>query len=388
VSSAGQRRLYYAAGLLAAAAAVGGVAGMAIVTSSRARAEMESRTHALARGPRVQVVPVRRSSGAREISVQAEAQPFASVTLYAKISGYLRSIKVDKGDHVRKDQVVAVLESPELDQQVLAAKADARNKEVMAQRAQALVGSGVVSRQDFDSAIAGSEVAGATLESLSKQQGYEVLRAPFDGVVTARYADDGALLQSATSAQTSALPLVTVAQVDRLRVYSYVNQSDASFIRDGDLVRITVPERPGVALDARVTRRSRVLDPKTRTMLVEVDLDNREGLIVPGSFVQATLRIPGPELVEVPATALVLRGANTFVAVVGQDDRVRFRPVTLFDHDGSRVRVTAGLDGSEQVALNLGEDVESGGAVQPLREGNPPAPAGAAGAAATPPSPR
>ena len=389
MSPSAQRRAYYAAGVVAAAAAVGGVVAMALVSSARARAEMESRTQALARGPRVRVAPVARSSGARDIVLQAEAQPFASVTLYAKISGYLRAIKVDKGDRVRKDQLIAVLESPELDQQVLAARADARNKEVIAKRAQSLVGSGVVSRQDFDSALAGAEVADATLKSLAQQQGYEILRAPFDGVVTARFADDGALLQSATSAQTSALPVVTVAEVDRLRVYAYVNQSDASFIRDGDAARIAIPERPGVTLEARVARRSRVLDPKTRTMLVEIDLENRDGLIVPGSFVQATLHIPGPPLVEVPATALVLRGTNTFVAVVGPDDHVRFQPVKLFDHDGTRVRVAEGLDGSERVALSLGEDVENGGAVQPVREEKA-QPGGSVGPGgpATPPSPR
>lgn len=364
-----KRAAYHVAGVAAAVAAIGIVVAMAITSSSRAREERESRTAASKLGPRVRVVPVVQSRGTRELALQAEAQAYASVTLYAKISGYLRSIKVDKGDRVRKDQVIAVLESPELDQQVVAAQADARNKEIMAKRAQALVGSGVVSKQDYDSAIAGSQIADATVRSLTQLQGYEVLRAPFDGTVTARFADDGALLQSATNAQTSALPVVTVAQVDRLRVYAYVNQSDASFIHDGDAAQVTIPERPGLRLEAKVARRSQALDPRTRTMLVEIDLDNRESVIVPGSFVQVILRIPGPMLVEVPAEALVLRGNRTFVAVVTGEDRVRFQPVKLFDHDGTRARVLEGLTGSERVALNLGEDVEDGGRVQPLTPG-------------------
>jgi len=365
VSSRG-KTAYHVAGVAAAILAIAGVLAMALTSSSRAREEAATRTRTLSLGPHVRVVPVERGSGSKELVLQGEAQAYASVTLYAKISGYLRSIKVDKGDRVRKDQVIAVLESPELDQQVLAARADARNKEVMAKRARALVGSGVVSQQDHDSAIAGSEIADATLQALLKQQDYEVLRAPFDGTVTARFADDGALLQSATNAQTSALPVVTVAQVNRLRVYAYVNQSDAAFIRDGDQAVVRTPERPNASLVARVARRSQALDPRTRTMLVEVDLDNRDGLIVPGSFVSVTLRIPGPPLVQVPAAALVLRGNRTFVAVVTPDDRIRFQPVRILDHDGVRARVLEGLEGSERVALNLGEDVEDGGRVQPV----------------------
>jgi len=366
LSRQGNKAAYHLAGVAAAGLAVLGVVAMAVTSSSRAREETAARTQAVEAGPHVRVVPVEKSSGTRELLLQGEAQPYASVTLYAKISGYLRSIKVDKGDRVRKDQVIAVLESPELDQQVLAAQADARNKEVMANRAKALVGSGVVSQQDHDSAVAGSEIAEATLKSLVKQQGYEVLRAPFDGTVTARFADDGALLQSATSAQTSALPVVTVAQVDRLRVYAYVNQSDAARIRDGDSAQVRTPERPGAVVAARVARRSQALDPRTRTMLVEVDLDNRDGRIVPGSFVSVALEIAGPALVQVPAEALVLRGNRTFVAVVTSDDRVRFQAVKLLDHDGVRARVLEGLEGSERVALNLGEEVEDGGRVQPM----------------------
>jgi len=362
------RIAYHLAGLAAAVVAIGAVAGLAITSSSKAREETAARTRAAALGPHVRVAMVHPSQGTRDLRLQAEAQPYASVTLYAKIAGYLRSIKVDKGDRVRKDQVIAVLESPELDQQVRAAQADARNKEVIAKRARALVGSGVVSQQDFDSAIAGSEVAEATLKSLSEQQSYAVLKAPFDGTVTARFADDGALLQGATSSQTTALPVVTVAQLDKLRVYAYVDQRDAAVIEDGTVAEVSLPERPGTTFPGSITRRSKELDPRTRTMLVEVDLDNRKHLIVPGSFVQVILKIPGPALVDVPAQALVLRGTNTFVAVVTPENRVRFQAVKVFDHDGARVRILEGLEGSERVAISLGEDVEDGGQVQPLTE--------------------
>ncbi|MHB8419668.1 MAG: efflux RND transporter periplasmic adaptor subunit [Myxococcales bacterium] len=366
---------YYAVGVALAALATGGVAALAWSRGASVHAEALAREKALSLGPHVRVARAGRSGSSREVSVQGEAQPFASVTLYAKVSGYLRSIQVDKGDRVKRGELLAVIEAPEIDQQLLAASADARNKRVNAARAKALVGPGVVSAQDYDSAVAGAEVAEATEKAAHQERAYEVLRAPFDGTVTARYADPGALLQAATAAQTSALPVVTIAQIERLRIYAYLDQRDAAFVREGNAAVITVPERPGQPIRAAVTRLSRELDSKTRTMLVEIDLDNAQGLIVAGSFVQVAIELPVPSLVEVPAAALVLRGGSPFVGVVGEDDRVRFRPVTLAGDDGIRARVATGLEGNERVALDLGDDVEEGGLIQPVGEEGPHVPA-------------
>ena len=230
------------------------------------------------------------------------------------------------------------------------------------------MGPGVVSAQDYDTAVASADVADATQRAAADERGYEVLRAPFDGTVTARYADPGALMQSATSAQTSALPVVTVSQVDRLRVYAYLDQRDATFIREGEEADITLAERPGAHFPGTVTRLSHQLDPKTRTMLVEVDLDDKDGRIIPGSFVRVTLKIPVPSLVQVPSAALVLRGTAPFVVVVGADNHIHFASVKLADDDGKTARVIDGLQGGERLALNLGEDVAEGGLVQPLAE--------------------
>jgi RND family efflux transporter MFP subunit len=350
---------------------VGGVCFLAFTRSSEARVEGRDREAALALGPHVRVTSVGRSPPQRDVTVEAEAQPYASVTLYAKISGYLRSIKVDKGDKVTKGQVMAIIESPELDQQYLAAEADAQNKRVTAKRAKALVGPGVVSQQDYDTATATANVADATQRAAADERGYETLRAPFDGTVTARYADPGALLQSATGAQTGALPVITVAQVDRLRVYAYLDQRDATFIREGEEADVTLEERPGAHFKGTVTRMSHDLDPKTRTMLVEVDLDDKEGLIVPGSFVQVTLKIPVPSFPQIPVAALAIRGVAPFVAVVGDDNRIRYVPVKLAGDDGKVARVLEGLQGNERVALNVGEDVAEGGLIQPLAEEGP-----------------
>ncbi len=371
MTSRARNSSFYAAGVTAAALALGGVALLASRRGAAVRAEGQAREAALAKGPHVRVAVADRSDDRRRVKVQGEAQPYASVTLYAKVSGYLRSIAVDKGDQVERAQLLAVIEAPEIDQQVRAAAADAKNKRVNAGRAKALVGPGVVSAQDYDTAVATADVAEAAEQAARQERAYEVLRAPFDGTVTARYADPGALLQAATSAQTSALPVVTVSQIDRLRVYAYLDQRDAAFVREGDDAEIDVPERPNQPFRAKVTRLSRELDPKTRTMLVEVDLDNAQGLIVAGSFVEVTLAIPVPSLVEIPSAALVLRGAASFVGVVDTGDRVHYVPVQLADDDGVHVRLTGGLEAGARIALNLGEDVEEGGLVQPIAEEGP-----------------
>ncbi len=365
--SAPSRRFpwFHVAGLFLVAAVTSAVALVAVTRAAGIRREAASRRAELALGPRVQTALAGRSPSLRRITVQGEARPYASVTLYAKVAGYLRSITVDKGDHVRGGEVLARIEAPEIDQQYLAAAATARNQRSFAARAKTLVGPGVVSAQDFDTAIAGSEAAEAGRRAAEQEKDYEILRAPFDGTITARFADPGALLQSATAAQTSALPVVEVSQVDRLRVYAYVGQHDATFVHVGDAATIVPPERPGVHFTARVSRLSDELDPRTRTLLVEVDLDNRAGLIVPGSFVDVTLALPVPALPEVPAAALVFRGAAPFVAVVGDDEHVHFRPVTVADDDGKVARLSEGVTPGERVAVNLGDEVADGAPVRP-----------------------
>jgi RND family efflux transporter MFP subunit len=313
----------------------------------------------------VVVVPATRAPAERRIELQGEARPFASVTLYAKLSGYLKEIRVDKGDRVRQNQVLAVIESPELDRQYDAAVADASYKRADAKRAAALAGPGVVSARESELSTSQAEVADATVAALAMQKSYESLRAPFDGVVTARFADRGALVQNAANAQTSALPLVTVAQPERLRVYVYVDQRDAALVRVGDTAEVSVPERPLAPLKGKVTRSSNELDPKTRMMLVEVDLDNRAGQIVPGSLVTVGLVVRTTPRVEVPVEALVVRAKQPHVAVV-KDGRVRYRPITLAGDDGARLQILGGLDEGELVALNLGNNAADGARVQPL----------------------
>jgi RND family efflux transporter MFP subunit len=296
--------------------------------------------------------------------LQGEARAFAVVTLYAKVSGYLKDLRVDKGDHVKANQVLATIEAPELDKQIQSASADAKNKRVNAKRFEALAPSNMVSAQEVEAAQAGASVAEANQAALSAQGGYRVLRAPFAGVVTARFADPGALIQSATAGQSGALPVVSIVNADRLRVYVYLDQSSAPFVHVGDVAEVRVPERAGFVRRATVTRAAGELAPKTRTMLTEIDVDNKDGAILPGSFVNVVLEFNVPPLVQVPVEALVIKGDKTLVVVVDADKHVHTRSVAVADDDGATVRLVSGLRAGEQVALNLGNEVEDGAPVQ------------------------
>ncbi|HWE28750.1 MAG TPA: efflux RND transporter periplasmic adaptor subunit [Polyangia bacterium] len=350
------------AGVIAAIAGVG-----LIATSRRAAADREGkeRSDEIAKGPRVRVARAQLSPPMRKLELQGEARPFASATLYAKVSGYIKEVRVDKGDTVKPNQVMAVIEAPEIDRQYEAAVADASYKKANARRAAELAKPGVVSAAEAETQVGVAEVANAQVATLAQQKSYEVLRAPFAGTVTARYADPGALVQAATGAQTGALPLVTISTPERLRVYVYVPQRDATFVKVGDRAQVTMPDRADVQIEGRVTRRTDELDSRTRMMLVEVDLDNRDGKIVPGSFVTVTLTFATPPEIFVPVEALVLNGAKASVFVL-DGEKVHARPVVVSDNDGTIARLARGLRSGELVALNLGDNVADGARVQPM----------------------
>jgi RND family efflux transporter MFP subunit len=358
------KRLYLLGGLLILVFTIG-VSALALLRSSQVRAEAEARAKAVQAGPRIQLAPVSRAGGEKVLILQGEARPYLNATLYAKVSGYLKELRVDKGSRVEKDQVLAVIESEELDRQYDAAVADRNFKRANAARVESLVAQGIASTQDGELARATLQVADASVAALATERSYELLRAPFRGVVTARYADPGALIQNATNTQTSALPVVTVSTIDRLRVEVYVDQRDAPFVREGDRSFVTLPERRDVKLEGRVARVSRELDPRTRMMLAEIDLENAQGPVVPGSFVQVQLSVQSPDLLSVPAEALVLRGKATYVAVVSEQNRVSYVGVNVVESDGRTVLLKDGVKEGQTVALNLGDSVAEGGEVRP-----------------------
>jgi RND family efflux transporter MFP subunit len=364
--------LVYLVGVGVLIATVLGVVGLGTYRRSQAREDAASRVETIRKGPRVRVAAAKASPGVKHLLLQGEARPFAEVTLYAKVAGFLHDLRVDKGDRVKSGQLIATVLAPELDHQYNAAVADAKNKRVNAKRLSALQPSGVVSQQELDQGMANADVAVAAEAALATQRGYRVIKAPFDGIVTARFADPGTLIQSAATGQSGAVPIVAVAKADKLRIYVYVDQASAAYVRAGDAAKITVAERPGWAREATVTRTTGSLSPKTRTMQTEVDVENTDGAIVPGSYVDVTLSVRVPSLLEIPAEALVTRGDKTQVAIVDGEGKVHYKPVVVADDDGQIVRLVSGIGDGERVALNLGSEVEDGAPVQVIAPAKPP----------------
>ncbi|MFI5360889.1 MAG: efflux RND transporter periplasmic adaptor subunit [Elusimicrobiota bacterium] len=349
-------------GAIIAAAAFAVVAVSAGVKHVSLRREAAARAAESSQGARVRVAEAVLSAPARSVVLTGELKPYESVTLYAKISGYLSQVSADKGDRVVKDQVLGVIESPETDRQYDAAKSDADNKARIAERYKPLLEKKLVSQQEADQAFSDADIAASRLGQLKVMKGYEDLRAPFDGVVSARFADPGALMQNAENASTGALPVFTVAKTDRLRVTFYVDQKDAPYVRRGAPVRVSLSERPEVGVNAAVTRTAGSLDDRTRTMLAEVELDNVEGRFVAGGFAQVALDVKAAPQLQIPVEGVVTRDGGTMSPVI-VDGRVTYRPVVLGEDDGRFVRVVSGLNPGDRVGLNLGNSVSDGDAV-------------------------
>jgi RND family efflux transporter MFP subunit len=209
----------------------------------------------------------------------------------------------------------------------------------------------VVSEQDVDQATSALQVAEAAVARARANLDYATLRAPFTGRVTARYVDEGALVAAATGSTSSVQPILDLADMDRVRVLTYVPQDDALAVREGDPATLQ-PGRDG-EVQARVTRISRSLDPRTRTMLVEIDVANDPPRVYPGQFVPVELRISRHPLPTVPPAAVVFHGDAAAVGVI-EAGRIRFVPVVLGEHDGPNLEVAKGLSGGETVALDAG----------------------------------
>jgi RND family efflux transporter MFP subunit len=339
--------------------------------------QLKEREAVAAAGPAVAVATSKPGPTVRKLTLLGEALPYKTATLYAKVSGYLTKISVDKGDHVKAGQFIAEITSPELDHQYDSAVADLDNKKRVAKRTRDLADQHFFSEQAAEDAETNVRLAEQQVAGIKALTNYKVLTAPFAGVVTARYVDVGALVTNAASNQSSALPVVTISDPSRLRVTVYVDQSEAPNIHVGtpaEVVDASNSVRQGTGKVARVAGE---LDTRTRTQLTEVDFDNSKGEFIPGSFVNLSLLIPAKSYVEVPAPALIMREGKRMVAVIGPDSHIKFTPINVAGTDGKVIRIESGLDENVRVALNLPNTVADGAKVTA---------AGAPAAASTTPS--
>jgi RND family efflux transporter MFP subunit len=304
------------------------------------------------------------TSATRELVLTAEARAFQQTTIFAKVSGYVRRLAVERGQRVNKGELIAELEVPENERDVEAARSDLLVKRVTADRQRSLAKAKLVAPQDRDDAAAAERIALATYERAKTTFGYSELRAPFDGVVTARYVDNGALLPSATSATQSAQAVIDLSDTDRLRVFVYVGQDAAPFVHEGDATEVWQDELPQIRLHQPVTRTTQSLDVHSRTMQVEIDVDNRRPQLLPGTFVRVALKVAVPPSPLVPNEALVVRNGKTQVALL-VGDHVHYVPIELGSTDGKSTRILRGLAGGETIGVNVPVEVNEGSAVRP-----------------------
>lgn len=355
---------HYVVSICLVALVLGLISGLTIAKQLNARDEVAAKETESAAGPAVQTTLAVLGGQERIISSLGEARPYIAVTMYAKVSGYLRALYVDKGDVVRKGQVLAQIDAPETFSQYEGAVANSKNRRSISERATKLNRQRVVSDEETDIAQGAADVATARLKELNAQKDYSTLRAPFDGTVTARFVDPGALMQDATGARTGAQPIVTVSQTNRLRITIFIDQKDAAFVQPGDPAQLTISERPDQHFQATVTRKSNDLDAKSRTMLTEIEFDNTNEEIVPGSFLDVKLKIRTPGLVQLPTEALISRGIQTDVVVVASDGTLHYRAIKQGEVDGKIINILSGVDQGERVVLNPGNNLSEGQHVQ------------------------
>jgi RND family efflux transporter MFP subunit len=317
------------------------------------------------RGPRIEIVTTTAGPTLRSIKLLGDVRSGATATLYAKVAGYLKVIHVDKGDKVEAGQLIAEIESPEIEQQYAAASADLVNKRRNLARLKELYAKGNTTQVALYQAETDATVAENNVGVLATSIAYKTVKAPFAGRITARFADPGALVSNAQTNFMSAMPMVTISDDTRIRVYGYLQQADVPFVSIGDPAEVSDASNPDRKRMATVTRMTGELDAKTRTMLVEIHLDNQDNFFIPGSFAYVTLQVKVQSYPQIPVTALLTRANENVVAVLDKDV-VHFRPVKIASTDGAILSLADGLKPGEKIAINVPDEVTNGSRIQPI----------------------
>lgn len=333
----------------------------------------EAQTAQQAPARAVAVVQPERGDVARSVTLPGDLVGYYESALHAKVTGYLKSIAVDKGDWVKKGQVLAEIEVPELDQKLERTRASLQVRRVTYDRLKNVWATDrrLVAREDVDIAEGKFLEAKAQVDELEALVAYTHIVAPFDGVVTARYVDPGALIQASGHADVSAaggtasgreeaVPVVRIAAIDTLRVYVYVPEGESSLIRRGIPATLHLREFPGREFKGTVTRYATALDLSTRTMLTEVDLENPRHELYPGMYADVLLELERHSgVLKVPAAAVGSAGQEHFVYVVA-DGRLVKKPVTLGLTAEGSVEIASGLTGEEQIVPSMDPGLNDG----------------------------
>lgn len=357
---------------LATAAAVA-VAGIASRASNQEKIKQWTLEQSV---PTVSVIQPGTSGEVSAIVLPARFEAFSRAPIYARVNGYLKHWYADIGSQVRAGQLLAEIETPDIQQQLLQARADLATAQAnlelastTAERWKSLLDSGAVSPQEVDEKVgdlaakrAMLKSAQANVERLTAMQGFARIVAPFSGTVTARDTDTGALINAGSS---NGPALFEIADTHKLRLYVNVPQSYASSIKPTTQADISVPEHPGRTYTATVETSARAVDAASGAMLVQLLVDNRKGELLPGGFANVSLKLPDSvKSLSIPSSALVFDQSGVHVATVGNGDKAVMKTVTIARDLGKTVELSAGLEATDRVIENPPDGIGNGDSVR------------------------
>jgi RND family efflux transporter MFP subunit len=327
--------------------------------------------------PSVAVIHARRGAMTDEISLPGNIMAFSDAPVYARTSGYLKKWYNDIGTRVKTGDLLAEIESPEVDQQLSQARADLgtatanmKLAELTMNRYEALLKLQAIAKQDVDNATGAYEADKATVASqaanvkrLEQLVAYEKVYAPFDGIITTRNTDVGQLINAGNGG--AAQELFHISGAAKLRIFVSVPQVYSHAAVPGVVARITLTESPGRHYMGKVARNSTTIDPATRTLLTEVDIDNESGQLMPGSYAEVHLKLPAATAaLIVPVTSLIFRAEGLEVAVVRDGNRAELVHITQGRDFGTEVEVTSGITEKDAIIVNTPDSLTSGAPVR------------------------
>jgi RND family efflux transporter MFP subunit len=356
--------------------AVASIFGWGVWSRVRARTALNSETAQVARQA-VSVVSPKRTAPAQEIILPGNVQPFISSPIYSRTNGYLKKWYVDIGARVTEGQLLAVIETPEVDQQLQqsmsnlnTSKANLALAEITKTRYQGLLKDNAVSQQDVDNAVGTYNANKATVDAnqanvrqLQALQSFEKIYAPFNGVVTARNVDIGDLINSGSSGGVKT-DLFHIAQPRTLRVYVNVPEEYSQGIRNGMTADLSLAEFPGRKFQGKLVRTADAINMTTRTLLIEVDVDNPVGTLLTGSYAEVHLAVPAQNSTYLlPVNTLIFRSEGLRVGIV-KDGKVTLSTVTPGHDFGNEIEIVSGLKADDHVIINPPDSIVSGQEVE------------------------
>ncbi len=360
-------------GIVCAIVAVA-IVGYGVVSRAAQNSHLHDLTEAQA-VPTVAIVMPSKVENASGLDLPGRLQAFISAPIYARVPGYLKSWKYDIGAKVKAGDLLAEIDTPDLDQQLMQARAalnvaeaNAKLAQITAERWQSLAGTDAVAKQDVDQRtfslnanVAQEKAAKANVDLLIAQEGFKRLIAPFDGIVTARETDIGALINVGAAGGAE---LFVVSETSKLRIYVNVPQNFVPSVPPGTKATITVPEHPGKTYTGTVEASAQSVNPSSGTTLMQIIVDNRAGEMMPGDYAAIHLQVAGAaNVLSVPSSALIFDAKGLSMATVDSGNHVQLKPVTIQRDLGAIIEVATGLAPDDRVIQNPPDGIANGAAV-------------------------